>query len=133
MTLAASPPVSPTARNVRVALAAASFLALLEIFRSGMTHILEGNRASIFDLVHWVIPLWVTVVLVSPWCAFMARRFPVRSGQVPRTLLAHVGGASVFVAAHLGLLSAFHLLMAVTRPLLGGQHLLHTYVFYVGM
>ena len=120
-------------RNVRVALAAASFLALLEIFRSGMTRILEGDRASVFDLIHWVIPLWLSVVVVSPWCAFMAWRFPVRSGQVMRTLVAHVGGAAVFVALHLAVLSAFHLAMAATQLLPSRMHLLHTYVFYVGM
>ena len=122
-----------SARNVRVALAAASFLALLEIFRSGMTRILEGSHATIFDLVHWVIPLWLGVVLVSPWCAFMAWRFPIRSGRVTRALLAHVAGASVFVALHLGVLTAVHHVMALTEPLLGRSHVLHTYVFYVGM
>jgi LytS/YehU family sensor histidine kinase len=116
-----------------VALAAAAFLALLEVFRSGMTRILEGNHATLFDLLHWVIPLWVSVVAVSPWCAFMAWRFPVRSGHVARTLLAHVGGAAVFVALHLAALGAFHVLMAATIPMLGRGHMLHTYVFYVGM
>src|SRR5215510_3136324 len=101
------PPMTRSGRNVRVALAGASFLALLEIFRTGMTRILEGNYASVFDLIHWVVPLWLGVVLVSPWCAFMAWRFPVRSGQVARTLVIHVGGAAVFVALHLGLLTAF--------------------------
>ncbi|HXS83335.1 MAG TPA: histidine kinase [Methylomirabilota bacterium] len=120
-------------RNVRVALAAASFLALLEIFRTGMTRILEGNYASVFDLIHWVVPLWLGVVLVSPWCAVMAWRFPVRSGQVLRTLLAHVGGAAVFVALHLAVLSAFHLVMATTRLMPRPAHLAHTYVFYIGM
>jgi two-component system, LytTR family, sensor kinase len=120
-------------RNVRVALAAASFLALLEIFRSGMTRILEGNWVSFAEFFHWVIPLWLGVVLVSPWCAFMAWRFPVRSGQVARTLLVHVGGAAVFVALHLGVLTAFHHVLALAQPLLGRAHAGHIYVFYVGM
>ncbi len=77
--------MSRPVRNVRVALTAAAFLALLEMFRSGMTRIVEGQRSSVFDLLHWVIPLWVGVVLVSPWCAFMAWRFPVRNGQLTRT------------------------------------------------
>jgi signal transduction histidine kinase len=129
------PPQDPprSARNVRVALAAASFLALLEIFRSGMTRILEGGHATLFDLIHWVIPLWISVVLISPWCAFMAWRFPVRAGRVARTLLAHVGGAAVFVALHLGVLGMVHHLLALTLPILNQTHLLHTYVFYVGM
>ena len=126
-------PTSRTARNTRVALGAAAFLALLEIFRSGMTHILEGNRTSLFDLVHWVIPLWVSVVLVSPWCAWMAVRFPVRSGRLARTLTAHLGGAAVFVALHLGLLSLVHNLLALAHRFAPGPQLLHMYVFYVGM
>src|SRR6185436_20453529 len=63
----------------------------------------------------------------------MAWRFPVRSGQVLRTLLAHVGGAAVFVALHLAVLSAFHLVMATTRLMPRPAHLAHTYVFYIGM
>ncbi len=126
--------MSRSSRNIRVALAAASFLALLEIFRTGMTRIVEGNPSSFFDLVHWVIPLWVSVVLVSPWCAFMAWRFPVKSGRVPQTLMAHLGGAAVFVAIHLGLLSGFHRLISAAHPFLSDPHqLLHRYVFYIGM
>ena len=56
--------MSPSSRNVRVALAASSFLALLEIFRTGMTRIVEGNPSTIPELIHWVMPLWVSVVLV---------------------------------------------------------------------
>jgi hypothetical protein len=127
--------MSRTARNTRVALAAAAFLALLEISRTGMTRILEGNRATVFDLVHWVIPVWASVVLVSPWCAWMAMRFPVRSGRVVRTLAAHVGGAAVFVALHLGLLELLHHVLALAHGFGPGRgpYVLHTYVFYVGM
>lgn len=125
--------MSRSAHNTRVALAAASFLALLEIFRSGMTRILEGNPSTIFDLIHWVMPLWVSIVLVSPWCAFMAWRFPVRSGRLPRTLAAHLGGAAVFVALHMALLAGFHLAMAATHGFPSGPRLMHTYVFYIGM
>jgi len=63
----------------------------------------------------------------------MAWRFPVRSGQVARTLLVHVGGAAVFVALHLGVLTAFHHVLALAQPLLGRAHAGHIYVFYVGM
>ena len=126
--------MSRTTHNTRVALAAASFLALLEIFRTGMTSILEGEHASVFDLIHWVLPLWLTVVLLSPWCAWMAVRFPMRTGQLSRTLAVHVGGAAVFVALHLALLNLIHHVMALTHGFFPGpQHLLHRYVFYVGM
>ncbi len=125
--------MSRSSRNIRVALAAAAFLALLEVFRTGMTRIVDGNPSTFFDLIHWVIPLWVSVVLVSPWCAFMAWRFPVRSGRLPLTLLAHLGGAAVFVALHLGLLIGFHRLVAATHPFPSGHQLLHRYVFYIGM
>ena len=127
--------MSRPTRNIRVALAASAFLALLEVFRTGMTRIVEGNPSTVPELIHWVLPLWVTVVLVSPWCAFMAWRFPVRSSaQLPWTLLAHLGGAAVFVALHLGLLRAFHVFMAGRHHFLDGVHqIVHRYVFYIGM
>ena len=120
-------------RSNLAALAAASILALLEIFRSAMTHILEGGQATVFDLIHWVIPLWVSIVIASPWCAFMARRFPVRSGRVAVALLAHVAGAAVFVAIHLFILIGFHHLIALSHAIPIGPHARHLYVFYVGM
>jgi signal transduction histidine kinase len=119
-------------RNVVVALSAAAFLALLEIFRSGLTRILEGHPEGIFDLVHWVVPLWFSVVLVSPWCAWMAWRFPVRSGKLVRTLLAHLVGAAVFVGLHLLVILLFHHLLA-PADIPNGPRLLHSYVFYIGM
>ena len=125
--------MSDTNRNTRVAMAAASFLALLEISRSGMTSILEGQHATVFDLIHWVIPLWVTVILLSPWCAFMAVRFPVRAGRPWPSLAAHVAGAAVFVGLHLALLGAVHHVLALSHGFMPGAHMLHRYVFYVGM
>jgi two-component system LytT family sensor kinase len=120
-------------RNVLVALAAASFLALLEIFRTGMTRIFEGSPETFFDLIHWVIPLWVSIVIASPWCAFMAWRFPVRAGRVPATLAAHLGGAVVFVTLHLFVLIGFHHMIALSHAIPIGRHAPHIYVFYVGM
>jgi hypothetical protein len=125
--------MSRSIRNIRVALGASAFLALLEIFRTGMTRIVEGNPSTVPELIHWVLPLWVSVVIVSPWCAFMAWRFPVHRGNLPVALLIHLGGAAVFVALHLALLNGFHRLMAAAHPILGGHHLLHRYVFYIGM
>ena len=120
-------------RNARVAIAAASFLALLEIFRSSMTRVLEGNPSTVFDLIHWVIPLWLSVVIVSPWCAWMAWRFPVRGGQLTRSLAAHVGGAAVFVTLHFGLLNAFHHVMSLAHAFPNAPRIAHMYVFYIGM
>ena len=125
--------MSKATDNTRVALGAALLLALLEMFRTAMTRIVEGDRSNFFDLVHWVVPLWLGVVIVSPWCAWMAMRFPVRSGQLVRTLAAHVGGAAVFVAAHLALLNLAHHLLMLAHGFPQGPRLVHTYVFYVGM
>ena len=126
--------MSRSSRNIRVALAASSFLALLEVFRTGMTRIVEGSPSTVPELIHWVLPLWVSVVLVSPWCAFMAWRFPVRSHRLPLTLLAHLGGAAVFVALHMGLLRLFHEFQRAAHPLPDGVHqIMHRYVFYIGM
>lgn len=120
-------------RNIGVAITAAAFLALFEIFRSALTRIVEGHPEGFFDLIHWVIPLWISVVAVSPWCAWMAWRFPVRSGRVIRTLFAHLAGAAIFVALHLGLINLFHHLMAMRHGFPNGPRLLHAYVFYIGM
>jgi signal transduction histidine kinase len=120
-------------RSTLVALAVASFLALLEIFRSAMTHVFEGGHATVFDLIHWVIPLWVSIVIASPWCAFMARRFPMRSGHLALALLAHLAGAAVFVAIHLFILIGFHHAIALSHAIPIGPHARHLYVFYVGM
>ncbi len=121
-------------RNTRVAIIAASFLALLEMFRSALTRIVEGRPEGFVELVQWVVPLWLGVVLVSPWCAWMAWRFPVRSGRLLRALLAHLGGAAVFVALHLLLLAMSHHVLALTaQPGPNGPRLAHAYVFYIGM
>jgi hypothetical protein len=135
-------------RTTLVALAAASLLALLEIFRTNMTRVLEGHPLPPHELLHRVLPLWGTIVLASPWCAFMAWRFPFRGGRTLRTLAAHVGGSAVFVALHVGLLLGIHALIALA---VGGRvvflheggwirespwrapELAHLYFFYVGM
>ena len=128
-------------RTTTIALAAASFLALLEIFRTTLTRVLEGTPVSLDDLFHRVIPMWITIVIASPWCALMAWRFPFRGGRTLRTLLAHSAGAAIFVALHLGLLLTSHFLLAglhrgrgdvlVVFP--SGPRLLHTYIFYIAM
>jgi signal transduction histidine kinase len=116
-------------RTNAVALAAASFLALLEIFRTTLTRVLEGHPITVDSLVFGVLPMWLTVVLASPWCAFMARRFPFRARRTGRTLLAHLGGGAVFVALQMALMLATHVIIGGARLLLPG--LLHRYAFYV--
>ncbi|TMQ73519.1 MAG: hypothetical protein E6K81_04325 [Candidatus Eisenbacteria bacterium] len=123
-------------RSTLVALATASLLALLEIFRTSVTRTIAGDVLTTRVPLHHVLPTWITVVLVSPWCAFMARRFPFRSGRTVRTLFAHLGGAAVFVALHMTLLILFHLARGVHRafpsaPLM--VHTVHTYFFTIAM
>ncbi|NOT33175.1 MAG: sensor histidine kinase [Candidatus Eisenbacteria bacterium] len=127
-------------RTTATALSIAALLALLELFRTTLTRILEGNPATGPEFLHRVIPMWVTVVIASPWCAFMTSRFPFRPGRTARTLFAHFGGAGVFVALHLSLILLFHWVMANARfgsnaivDLPTGHRLLHMYAFYVGM
>ena len=130
-----------TLRVTAIALAAACSLALLEIFRTKLTRVMEGNPVSLDDLLHRVIPMWITIVIASPWCALMAWRFPFRGGRTIRTLLAHSAGASVFVALHLALLLTLHFLLGgLHRPrgeavvvFPSGPRLLHTYIFYIAM
>ncbi len=120
-------------RTTIVAISAASVLALLEIFRTSVTQVLEGDRITVTVLLHRVIPMWITVVIASPWCAFMARRFPFRSGRTLRTLFAHLGGAAVFVAVHMTLLLILHSIRPDRHAFPSAPALLHTYVFYIAM
>src|SRR5690349_12145382 len=136
-----------SARGTLAALAAASVLALLEIFRTSMTRVLDGHAMSLSDFAHHVFPMWITVVLASPWCAFMAARFPLRGGRTARTLLAHVAGGIAFAVIHVTLLLAIHGAEAALRhgqvtlvrndgalvPLRLGPGLLHLYGFYALM
>jgi hypothetical protein len=119
-------------RTTMVAISAASVLAFLEIFRTSVTHVIEGDRIHMTVTLHRVIAMWITVVIASPWCAFMARRFPFRSRRTLRTLAAHVGGAAVFAAIHIGLLMLFHAVRG-DRGFPNAPALLHTYFFYVAM
>ena len=118
-------------RTTAIALAAASLLALLELYRTTVTRLLTGGEVTWRDLAFGVVPLWLTVVIASPWCAFMARRFPFRTGRVLRALVAHLGGGAVFVALQMTLMIAYHTLArgAQFRP----EGLLHRYAFYWAM
>ena len=119
-------------RDNILALAAASILAWLELFRITLVRVIQGLEVGLSDLLR-VVPLWGAIVIVSPWCAFMARRFPFRDHRVPRTLAAHFGGALVFVALHLVLLLSYHALRAGEHRGPGLHDWLHMYAFYAAL
>jgi signal transduction histidine kinase len=119
-------------RGTATALLTASVLAVFEIFRISAARVFEGRPIDIHLAGHRLILMWLTVVLVSPWCAWMARRFPFGRGRTGRTLLAHFGGACVFVAAHMMLMLGLHFVFT-REPFPLGFTLLHMYAFYIAM
>lgn len=120
-------------RSTGVAIAAASLIALLEVFRMSLTRVLEGNRITFGEWVYQVVPTWLTAIAVAPWCAFMASRFPFRPGRIGRTLAAHFGGAAVYVALHMALLILVHTSLGGAHPWPFWPHVLHRYAFYTAM
>jgi signal transduction histidine kinase len=120
-------------RHTLVALLTASVLAMLEVFRTALARALEGNPVSVALVSHRLVVMWVTVVLASPWCAFMARRFPFRGGTIGRTVLAHLAGGAVFVAIHMTLMLSVHALFVGRLDLPEGPQLAHMYAFYIAM
>jgi two-component system, LytTR family, sensor kinase len=119
-------------RTTATALAAASVLAFFEIMRTTLTRVLEGLPLTLPEFVFGVIPMWITVVLASPWCAFMAGRFPLRAGRMGRALLAHLGGGAVFVALQTSLMISIHMLHGATH-VLPWTGIVHRYFFYIAM
>jgi hypothetical protein len=117
-------------RSSASALVAAAFLALFEIYRLTVTRVLEGRSITHQDFM-FVIPLWITVVILSPWCAWMARRFPFRSGRVWRTLGAHLVGGSIFVGAQMAILVTLHRTLHHAEFEWGGM--VHRFLFYAAM
>ena len=61
-------------RTTLIALATASALALLELYRMTVTRVLQGGVVTWDDLLFGVVPLWTTVVIASPWCRSEERR-----------------------------------------------------------
>ena len=88
-------------RAFLLAPAAATFLSLLEIFRTSMAMALDNDLAAWGAIARSVLPVWVTLVVVSPWCALMADRFPFRPGRHLRAAFAHLAGAALFVGLHM--------------------------------
>jgi signal transduction histidine kinase len=120
-------------RTTAIALVIASLFAVFEILRTQLTRVLEGRATGVFDLSHRLVPMWILLVVVSPWCAFMARRFPFRRGRTLRTLAAHVAGSAVFVALHMTLMLTYHAIATQVFFIPSGHRLAHLYVFYTGM
>jgi sensor histidine kinase YesM len=124
-------------RSTGVALLVGSALAILEMYRTSLTRITEGHPLTLDEFSHRILPTWITIVLTSPWCAWMAQRYPVRAGQLGRTLLVHFAGGTVFVAIHMVLMIAFHFTAATLGDHLfvlpSAPLLIHSYFFYIGM
>lgn len=124
---------APTLRTTLVALLFASFLGLLEVMRAFHARPLVRLHAdSLFDLVHLFAVLWGTLVLVSPWCAFMAHHVRFGKGRIARALLLHLGGGAVFVALHMALNLTVHALFT-GEPVPLDVALFHLYGVYVAM
>ena len=124
----------PALRSTLIALATALFLAVLEILRSSLTRVLDGHPFGDAEFWRRVVPMGLTLVAVSPWCAFMAARFPLRPGRTLR----HARGArrrrgDLRRPAPGAAASACTSRSGTTGPFLGMDVLLHTYVFYVAL
>jgi two-component system, LytTR family, sensor kinase len=117
-------------RTIVFALAAATFLSLLEIFRTATTLSLEGSHASWHEIGTRVLPVWVTLIAVSPWCAFMAGRFPFRERHLLRATVAHVGGAAAFVVLHMLAIGLYGHFFSLARLHHGDMTFGHMYVLH---
>lgn len=128
-----SPPMKRPLRGTITALAAGSFIALFDVFRTTVTRLMDGNTVSAQEVMHRALPLWLHIVITSPWCAWMAYRFPFRAGHAGRALAAHFAGALVFTAIQLGLLMGIHSLGPNFQGFPDAPRLLHSYVFFAAM
>lgn len=120
-------------RAFLLAPAAATFLMLLESFRTAMALAVEGNLSAWFAIAQRLAPIWLTLVVVSPWCAFMAGRFPFRHGRIVRAVLAHVAGAAAFVALHLLAIGLYGHLAPLPRGHHAGAGPGHFYVLHASL
>jgi len=116
-----------------VALGAAVFFALLEMGGTGMSRILEGRSPEWALLAHRVFPVWLTYAAATPWCAFMARRFPVRGRHALRALGAHAVGGILFAVLHTLLLIALYHLFGHVLDLVHREGMLYLHPIYIAM
>ncbi len=105
--------MSRSQRTLLLAPVAATFLSLLEIFRTSLTLSMQGHASSWEELLTRVLPVWITLVAASPWCGFMADRFPFRPKRMLSALVAHVLGGGVFVVLHMLLIGVYGHLFVV--------------------
>lgn len=86
---------------------AATGLSVLEIFRTTMMVAMQGHSASSNEVLARVVPVWLTLVAASPWCGWMAHRFPFRGRRKLRAFGAHVVGGALFVVLHMMLIGVY--------------------------
>lgn len=120
-------------RAFLLAPAAATFLSLLEVFRTLMALGLEDDFAAWGSILHRVVPVWVTLIVVSPWCAFMADRFPFRAGRHLRAALAHLAGAALFVGLHMAAIGLYGHLFTIASHHHGSAGPGHWYVVHASL
>lgn len=109
---------------------AATFLSTLEIFRTNMTLSLQGHAGAWHEILTRVLPIWVTLVFASPWCGWMAARFPFRAGGMIRATLAHLVGGAVFVVLHMMLIGLYGHVIAIPGYHEARSHFGHMYVVH---
>ena len=93
-------------RTILLAPVAATGLSLLEISRSLLWSSMEGHGASWGENLTRLMPVWITLVVASPWCGWMAVRFPFRGRGKWRAFGAHLVGGAFFVVLHMVLIAA---------------------------
>ena len=122
-----------SSRTILLAPAVATFLSVLEIFRTTMSMSLEGHWGSWGSLTTRVIPIWATLVVASPWCGWMANRFPFRNGRMVSALAAHVAGGALFVVLHMLLIGLYGHLFPVKGFEYASAHFGHMYVVHAAL
>jgi sensor histidine kinase YesM len=82
-------------------LAVACLLAALETSGRVLYRSLDGRDNGWWAGAKNIFPVWITMALVVPFCAWMARRFPLDATNWPRRVPLHVLGGFVFCVVHL--------------------------------
>lgn len=99
--------MKPSTRTILLAPVAATGLSLLEISRTVLSSSMEGHGAAWGENLMRVLPVWITLVAASPWCGWMADRFPFRGRGKWRAFGAHLVGGALFVVLHMLLIAAY--------------------------
>ncbi|HTK30402.1 MAG TPA: histidine kinase [Candidatus Saccharimonadaceae bacterium] len=88
-------------RPVLVIVGIALLVAGLETSGEILRHIAEGSEYRVGGVVVAELAVWLTFVLLTPACLWMARRFPIDSTNWMRRVPLHLGAAIVFCLLHL--------------------------------